>query len=147
MTTPSAVPTARRRPARSTVADVMSVGLIGCAASTPIDAVARLMADDRIHCVLVEHSGPTGDDWRILSDLDLVAALAVGLTTAEAGAAAASEFVAVGPGETLERAAQMMTEHEATHLVVVAPGVPRPIGVVSTLDLAAAFAAPGARRP
>ena len=147
MRTPSAVHAASPPQARPTVADVMSDGLIGCDASTPIDAVARIMADDRIHCVLIEGPRAGGDDWRILSDLDLVAALAAGLTTAEAGAAAASEFVAVGPGETLERAAQMMSEHEATHLVVVAPGAPRPMGVVSTLDLAAAFAAPGARRP
>jgi CBS domain-containing protein len=45
----------------------------------------------------------------------------------------------VDPGETLERAAQLMAEHEVTHLLVVAER--KPVGVISSLDLAAAIAA------
>ena len=41
--------------------------------------------------------------------------------------------------DTLAHAAQLMSEHEITHLVVVDPKRKRPIGVVSTLDVARAL--------
>jgi CBS domain-containing protein len=43
-------------------------------------------------------------------------------------------------GETLERAAQLMNEHEITHLVVVDPSTKDPVGVLSTLDIAGVVA-------
>ena len=49
----------------------------------------------------------------------------------------------VTPTETLERAAQLMTEHATSHLVVVDVGLLRPVGVISTLDIAAALADAG----
>jgi CBS domain-containing protein len=49
--------------------------------------------------------------------------------------------VAIAPSEPLERAAQLMTKHAIAHLVVVDPVEQRPVGVLSTLDLAAALAA------
>ena len=45
----------------------------------------------------------------------------------------------VAPDETLERAAQLMTEHSTAHLIVVDPQRQRPIGVLSTLDIAASL--------
>lgn len=53
-----------------------------------------------------------------------------------AGEAAGTEMLTVRPGEDLEAAARTMVEHEITHLVVVEQG--KPIGVVSSLDIAAA---------
>jgi CBS domain-containing protein len=47
--------------------------------------------------------------------------------------------VLVHRGETLERAAQLMTEHGSAHLVVDDPETGRPVGVLSTLDIAAAL--------
>jgi CBS domain-containing protein len=38
-------------------------------------------------------------------------------------------------------AAQLMSQHRVTHLVVVSPETTRPLGVVSNLDLARALAA------
>jgi CBS domain-containing protein len=46
----------------------------------------------------------------------------------------------VSPGETLERAAQLMTEHNTAHLIVVDPKQQRPLGVLSTLDIAGTLA-------
>ena len=43
--------------------------------------------------------------------------------------------------DTLQHAAQLMSEHEVTHLVVVAGGSKQPVGVLSTLDIARALAA------
>ena len=51
--------------------------------------------------------------------------------------------VTVEPDEPLGRAAQLMSEHEITHLVVVDPELTRPIGVLSTLDMARVLAASG----
>ena len=120
------------------MADVMHHGVLTCAQETPLTDVAELMADHRVHCVVV-----SGDDaealWGIVSDLDLVAAALVrDLDEQTAGGSAASPVLVVGPDETVERAAQLMTEHATAHLVVV--DASQPVGVVSTLDVAAALA-------
>jgi CBS domain-containing protein len=50
--------------------------------------------------------------------------------------------VTIAPDEQLERAAALMTRHGVAHLVVVDRVEQRPVGVVSSLDLAAALATP-----
>jgi CBS domain-containing protein len=45
----------------------------------------------------------------------------------------------VRPDDTLMRAAQLMTEHAVTHLLVVDPAGGLPVGVLSTLDVARAL--------
>jgi len=55
---------------------------------------------------------------------------------ATAGELAASDVVVVDPADTLEHAAQLMAEHSTAHLVVVSPDSGRPIGILSTLDVA-----------
>jgi CBS domain-containing protein len=72
--------------------------------------------------------------------LDLIAAGTDGLDGGTAGRSAASEFLTVTPSEKLTRAAQMMVEHETSHLIVVDPGSDRALGVLSTLDVAHAMA-------
>ena len=44
----------------------------------------------------------------------------------------------VSPQESLEQAVQLMDEHETAHLVVVSPDTGRPVGMLSTLDVARA---------
>jgi CBS domain-containing protein len=56
--------------------------------------------------------------------------------TATAGELAASDVVAVDPADTLEHAAQLMAEHDTAHLIVVSPVTGRPVGILSTLDVA-----------
>jgi CBS domain-containing protein len=58
-----------------------------------------------------------------------------------AGGSAATPVVLVGPEETLDRAAQLMTENGTSHLVVAERRTFRPIGVLSTIDIAAALTA------
>jgi CBS domain-containing protein len=129
------------RIARLVVRDAMHEGVLACDRETPLDEVARLMAEERIHCVVVASgSGDGGDPWGIVSDLDLVAAATVrDLDRQTAGGSAATPVVTVSPVETLERAAQLMTEHGTAHLVVVDDAGRRPVGVVSTLDVAEAL--------
>jgi CBS domain-containing protein len=75
--------------------------------------------------------------WGVASDLDLAAGLGENnVDERNAGEIAASSVVTVPSDETLDRAAQLMTEHGSAHLVVVEPGTGLPVGVLSTLDLA-----------
>ena len=118
------------------VADVMHEGVLTCGREESLAVVARLMARHRIHAVVVA-DGPSL--WGVVSDLDLVAAASVrDLEAQTAGAAAATPALTIAPDDTLQRATQLMVEHALTHLVVVARD--RPVGVISTLDVAAALA-------
>ena len=65
-------------------------------------------------------------------------ALAAGGTDATAGELARTEIVTVAPSERIDEVARLMAEHESSHLVVAEDG--RPVGVVSTLDVAQGIA-------
>ena len=123
----------------------MHRGVLTCTADASLSEVARVMAERSIHCIVVENdSGDGGPLWGLVSDLDLVAAATVrDLDDQTAAGTAASPVVMVGPTETLERAAQLMTEHATSHLIVVDAGLLKPVGVISTLDIAAALADAG----
>ena len=124
--------------AAASVSDAMRVGVLSCPADTPLRDVARMMALNRIHAVVV--SGLDDDrPWGVVSDLDLVA-VAADLDRIAARDVASTELVTVRGDEPLARAAQVMVEHELAHLVVVAAGSGHPVGVLSTLDVAGALA-------
>ena len=120
------------------VGDCMHHGILSCAADAPLGEVAGVMAHERVHMVAVTNEGgmrPIG----IVSDLDLVAAAASG-DEPTALQAAAGEPLTVSAGASLERAAQLMTEHGVSHLVVLERSSGYPIGVLSTLDIASVYA-------
>ena len=123
----------------------MHEGVLTCAREASLAEVARVMTEHSIHCIVVKNDGGDGGPfWGVVSDLDLVAAATVrDLDDQTAGGTAASPIVMVTPTETLERAAQLMTEHATAHLVVVDVGLLEPVGVISTLDIAAALAEGG----
>ena len=126
------------------VGDVMTEGLISCAPSTPLRAVARLMATHRVHSVFVFDYGHEDDEnvelWGLVSDLDLVAAAWVDVDAQTAGDSAVTPLVYVSRDDDLRHAAQLMAESGVSHLAVVDPLTQRPVGVVSTLDIARAVA-------
>lgn len=123
------------------VADAMHAGVLTCSLETPLRDVARTMAEQRVHCV-VARDGEPGSLWGVVSDLDLVSAASAGdVDGRTAGDMAATSVLTVTPTETLERAAQLMAEHEVAHLIVVDSHSTKPVGVLSTLDIAAALAA------
>jgi CBS domain-containing protein len=126
------------------VADAMRWGLVSCTSGASLTSVAALMTDERVHCVVViDDLLNMGSLWGVISDLDLIAAASVrGLAEQTAGGTAMTPAVTIAPGEALERAAALMTRHGVAHLVVVDPVEQRPVGVVSSLDLAAALATP-----
>ncbi len=127
----------------ATVADVMRAGVMGCPPDVPAAMVARMMATHHIHAVIVEgiHSDPANGEhleWGIVSDLDLIRAARAGMETLTAGDLAAGDPVCVEASLPLVEAARLMDEHRTAHLIV-SDGT-RPVGVVSTLDLAGVLA-------
>ncbi len=132
---------------RITASEVMHHGVIAAPPQTPLADVASQMAQNGVHCVVVEglarsRGGQESLVWGILSDLDLMRAVAAGRLDASAGEFAATEIVSVESTEQVEDVASLMAEHECTHLVVVSPQSGEPVGVVSSLDVARALARP-----
>jgi CBS domain-containing protein len=122
------------------VGDCMHAGVVSCAGDAPLVEIARIMGDHRVHVVAVAdlgHGRPYGN-WRLVSHMDVVAAIATGQDVL-AHQVAATEANTISASDPLERAAQMMTEHAASHLVVVDPSGGYPVGIISTLDVASAF--------
>jgi CBS domain-containing protein len=127
------------------VGEVMHAGVIDCPPQTPLHRVAALMAERGVHCVIVDGlaRGPGHTEqlvWGIVSDVDLMRAAGSGQLDGEAGRVAVTEIVTVEAGEDVERAAQLMGEHDCSHLVVVDEDAGRPLGVISSLDVARAVA-------
>jgi len=128
-----------------TVGQVMTSGIIHCAPSTPLCSVASLMADNHVHAIFVFDYGFEDDEtvelWGLVSDLDVVAALPV-IDERTAGDSAVTPLVRVTPDDRLERAAQLMSDSGTAHLCVVDARTRRPVGVLSTLDIARAVGGP-----
>jgi CBS domain-containing protein len=128
----------------ATVSDAMHPGIVSCEADATLTDVARLMATHHVHCVAVMGIAyePPGEKlvWGIVSDLDLIRA---GIRTSgeqPAGAIALQPVVSVEPTTPLRDAGELMLSHGAAHLVVIDPALQRPIGILSTLDVAGVLA-------
>jgi CBS domain-containing protein len=126
--------------AHATVADAMHPGIMSCGPDATQTEVARMMASHHIHCVAVMGLSPEepGESsvWGIISDLDLIRA---GIGTGPeqtASALALQPIVTVEASTPLRDAAQLMLTHGAPHLLVVDTAGRRPVGILSTLDIA-----------
>jgi CBS domain-containing protein len=128
----------------ATVADAMHPGILSCQADATLTDVAQMMATHHVHCVAVmglahDHSGESYV-WGIISDLDLLrAGIPVG-GEETAGALAQQPIISVKPTMSLRDASQLMVTHGVNHLVVIDPEARRPIGILSTLDVAGVLA-------
>lgn len=125
----------------TTVRQAMQLGLFRCEPDDDLRTVARTMADEGVHSVVVagitrrDHGGEHLE-WGIVSDMDLICALRPGAAGATAGEVAGTGILTVSPLDTLDLAVQAMAEHDTHHLVVVSPETGRPVGMLSTLDIA-----------
>jgi CBS domain-containing protein len=131
------------------VADAMRPEVLTCPPEAPLRTVARMMDAEHVHCIVTSAEGDAGNGdrgWGVVSDLDLMGVAGRDLDEHSAAWAAVSEFLTVSPDEKLDRAVQIMVEHEATHLIVVEPASGRPVGVLSTLDVAGVLAVAGPYR-
>ena len=128
------------------VGDAMHPGVVSCPPETSMAAVAALMSMHGIHSVFVfdyEHDRDETDAFLgIVSDLDLVAAAWAGLETRTAGQSAVTPILTVTTEDALERAAELMVENSLSHLCVVDRYTRRPVGVLSTIDIARVVATP-----
>src|SRR5262245_41613089 len=106
----------------ATVADAMTNGVISCEPHTPLRAVARLMADHRVHAVFVFDYGEEDDEnpelWGLVSDLDVAAAAWAGIDGRVAHDSAVAPLLTVRSDDRLEHAAQLMAEYGVSHLAV-----------------------------
>ena len=129
----------------ATVGDAMNRGLISCPPETPLRVVARMMATFGVHAIFVFEHMDEDDEalqlWALVSDLDLVAAAPLDLDTLTAGATAVTPLVTVAADKPIAKAGSLMAEYGIAHLAVTDPESRRPIGVISTLDIARAIAA------
>jgi signal-transduction protein with cAMP-binding, CBS, and nucleotidyltransferase domain len=128
-----------------TVGDAMSRGVISCPPETPLRIVARMMATYGVHAIFVfEYEGEDDEAprlWSVVSDLDLVAATRLDLDALTAGPTAVTPLVTVAADSSLGEAGSLMAQYGIAHLAVTERGSSRPIGVISTLDIARAIAA------
>jgi CBS domain-containing protein len=119
------------------VEDFASVGILACPPDAPLDEVAWLMAENRVHAVVV--ADDNGPEPPVIADADLIAAAnSARFDALRARDIAGTEAVSVGEEETLERAAQLLAEHQVSHLVV-RDRRRLPVGILSTLDIARAI--------
>ena len=127
------------------VVDAMHPGVIACPFETPLRTVARMMATYRVHAVVVlAREGdelPGGTLWGVVSDTDLLQAPQdADFDEGTAHTLAMTPALTIASKEPVTRAVQLMIEHEVSHLIVVDRHAQRPIGVISTLDVARALA-------
>jgi CBS domain-containing protein len=133
------VPIAETPLQRTRVRDAMHTGILTTDPGTPVRVVARLMAEQRVHAVAVADPDYASRPWAVVTDLDVAAAAAED-TDETAGQAAKHDVMTVSAAEPLSWAAHQMVEHGISHLLVIEPETGHPCGIISTLDVAAAYA-------
>ena len=132
------------------VIDAMHPGLITCRADDPLRTVARLMSTYRVHAVFVtaRREDEEGSRWGVVSDTALLRASREGsLDGTTAGEVAETPVLSVSSANELDAVAELMVERGVSHVVVVERHTKRPLGVLSTLDVARALAGFPERHP
>jgi CBS domain-containing protein len=121
------------------VRDVMHTGILTTDPTTPLRVVARLMADQRVHAVAVADPNYARRPWGFVTTLG-VAKAAAEESHAIAGEVAETDILTVLADQSLGSAAQLMADNGVTHLIVIDPSTGHPSGILSSLDVAAAYA-------
>jgi CBS domain-containing protein len=128
----------------ATVADAMHPGILSCQAATTLTEVARMMSTHHVHCIVVE--GTASDEggesplWGIISDVDLLRAGMRPNAPDTAAELALQPAVKVATTAALREAADLMLTQGTSHIVAINPETRRPVGVLSTLDIAGMLA-------
>lgn len=126
----------------ATVSDAMHPGILTCEPDATLGEVAQVMATHHVHCVVVigvSHEEPECFVWGIISDLDLIRG-GIRNGPATARSLAVQPIVVVEPSMPLREAAEEMLARGVSHAVVTDPLTDRPVGVLSTLDVAGVLA-------
>lgn len=121
---------------RARVRDAMRPWVLTCDPATPLVTVAQRMASEHVHALIVlGDGGTTRRPWAVLSDRDVLRC-AARIDEVTAGEAATGELLEAHPDDPLKELAGRMAERGTSHALVVDDGAGRPVGVISTLDIA-----------
>jgi len=125
----------------ATVDDVAHLGILTCVAGASLLTVARTMAERRVHCVAIAGIEHPGEHliWGLIEDIDIVVAMHRDAVSEPAASIAAKSPIAVEMHDSLAHAAELMVEHDTSHVVVVGPAG-LAAGIISTLDVATVLA-------
>ena len=118
------------------VADAMRAGVIACPPDASLRTVARMMAANHVHSVVVTAGGEA--PIAMISERELLAAAGPGAEDSSAESLAVDP-VTVATDDPLSRAVELMLEHRVSHLLVVSAGG-HGLGVISALDVAGVLA-------
>jgi CBS domain-containing protein len=126
---------------QKTVGEVMHAGVITCRPDATLRTVARMLAAHGIHAVVIA-SGDDAAASAVVTDRDVVFAYSRGnLDRSTARDAASEPTVSVRADADLRHAAELMAHYGTSHVIVTERGGRRPVGVLSSLDVAAAIGA------
>ncbi len=123
------------------VADAMRPRVLTCEPGTLLTAVAQQMASEHVHAIVVLHGAVEPEQerdrrpWKVITDLDILRS-ADSIAGRTASDVATGDVLLADPDEPLPDVAQRMLGHGTSHAVVVEPRTGRPVGVLSTLDIA-----------
>ena len=121
------------------VGDVMRAGLLTCQPETHLRGIAQAMAANHVHALVLLDPSAEGSSggFKVIYDVDVLKLAAVG-DEARASDAACTP-VTISANASAKDAAHLMHEKSTRHLIVL-DEEDRPVGVVSSLDLAATLA-------
>ena len=122
------------------VGDAMRPGVFACDPDTSLVTVAQRMASEHVHAIVVLEKGDSDGaadrrPWGVVTDRDVLRS-AADIAQRTAGEVATGEVLLANPDERLPDVAARMVEQGTSHAVVVESGTGRPVGVLSTLDVA-----------
>jgi CBS domain-containing protein len=121
------------------VGDVMHAGVVSVPPRTALPAMAAVLADRRMHAVVVEGTVTDGSGERLVhgvaTDMDLLGAAAGDRLDVTAGDIAGTDPLVVDRAERLDVAARRLVEHGVSHAIVTDDDAGGPVGVLSTLDV------------
>ena len=126
----------------ATAGDAMRPQVLTCTPDTPLITAAQRMAGEHIHALVVlrhDTGDAGGRAWAVLTDRDILQN-AQDAETMTAGEAASEAILTAQPADRLTELAGRMVRHAVSHALVVDPRTDRPVGVVSTLDIAGIIA-------
>lgn len=121
------------------VRDAMRMGVLTCPPQTSLTTVARMLAHNHVHAIVVTRPEAESDSesraWSVVTADDVLRGRndPDGLT---AGGMAHRNYVTVSADDPLDEAAAKLVGAGQSHAVVLARDSDLPIGMVSTLDVA-----------
>jgi CBS domain-containing protein len=123
------------------VGDAMHPRVLTCDPQTTMVTVAQRMASEHVHAIVVlresvDAAGAIGRrPWGIITDRDVLRCADV-IEDRVADDVAMGGVLFVHPDDRLTDVAARMLDRQTSHAVVVDPRTDRPVGVLSTLDIA-----------